>query len=120
MSWDDHARRRAAIKSVLAYAKEHPSAGLPYDLVPEARAQFSSRRELLLALQYDWTQALWARIDLLSLESRDGALLDARKLAERAYAECAERNPVLRRLLDEGRDELGVCVRREEDMLRFA
>ena len=120
MSWDDHARRRAAIKAVLAYAGAHPAAGLPYEQVPEVAAQFASRRELLLALQYDWTQALWARIDLLSLESRDGALLDARKLAERAYAECAERHPVLRRLLDACRDELGPVVRREEDMLRFA
>jgi hypothetical protein len=105
---------------VLAYAQANPAAGLPYEQVAEARAQFGSRRELLLALQYDWTQALWARIDLLSLESRDGALLDARKLAERAYAESAERHPVLRGLLDTCRDELGPSVRREEDMLRFA
>ena len=120
MSWDDHARRRAAIKAVLAYAQSHPAAGLPYEQVAEAREQFRSRRELLLALQYDWTQALWARIDLLSLASKDGALLDARKLGEQAYAECAQRNPVLRALLDAGRDELGSSARREEDMLRFA
>jgi hypothetical protein len=120
MSWDDHARRRAAIKAVLAYAEAQPAAGLPYEQVPEARRQFGSRRELLLALQYEWTQALWARIDLLSLESRDGALQDARRLGERAYAECAERHPVLRSLLDGCRDELGPSVRREQDMLRFA
>jgi len=120
MSWDDHARRRAAIKAVLAYAQVHPAAGLPYEQVPEARAEFVSRRELLLALQYDWTQALWARIDLLSIESRDGALMDARRLAERAYAECAQRHPVLRAVLDACRDELGSSARREEDMLRFA
>jgi len=120
MSWDDHARRRAAIKAVLAYAQANPSAGLPFEQVAAAQAQFGSRRELLLALQYDWTQALWARIDLLSLESRDGALLDARKLGEQAYAECTQQHPVLRRLLDTCRDELGPSVRREEDMLRFA
>jgi hypothetical protein len=120
MSWEDHARRRAAIKSVLAYAQAHPAAGLPYEQVPEARQQFGSRRELLLALQYEWTQALWARIDLLSLESRDGALLDARKLGERAYAESAQRHPVLRALLDACRHELGPSARREQDMLRFA
>jgi hypothetical protein len=120
MSWDDHARRRAAIKAVLAYAQADPAAGLPYERVAEARTEFRSRRELLLALQYDWTQALWARIDLLSLDSRNGALLDARKLAEQAYDDCARRYPALRRLLDECRDELGAGVRREEDMLRFA
>jgi len=120
MGWDDHNRRRAAIKTVLAYAESRPADGLPFEQVPEAQASFQSRRELVLALQYDWMQALWARIELLSLESRNGALLDARELAERAHAECAAKHPVLRRLLDAYRDELGPTVRPEEDLRRFA
>ena len=43
MSWDDHNRRRAAIKSVLAYAEHNPNAGLAYDELAEARATFRDR-----------------------------------------------------------------------------
>jgi hypothetical protein len=116
MSWDDYNQRRAAIKAVLAYAEQHPSAGLPYDLVPQAGANFRDRRELLLALQYDWSQALWARIELLSL---DGGPRDAGDLAKRAWSECSAKHPVLRRLLDEHRAELGPSPR-EQQMLAAA
>ena len=46
MSWDDHYRRRAAIKAVLDYARQHPTAGLPYDSVPEAKQVRDARVEL--------------------------------------------------------------------------
>jgi hypothetical protein len=118
MSWDEHKRRRAAIKAVLAHAEQHPRAGLPYDVLPEAQANFGSRRELLLALQYDWSQALWARVELLSLEVRKYAKLsDAGELARAAWAECAARHPVLRRLLDEHRDELAPFRQRENELI---
>jgi hypothetical protein len=117
MSWDDHYRRRAAIKAVLDYARAHPSAGLPYDHVPAAGREFADRQQLLLALQYDWSQALWARIELLSLAARGPALTDARELGRQAWRETAAANPVLRRLLDEGQAELGPATRREQDLL---
>jgi hypothetical protein len=121
MSWDEHNRRRAAIKAVLAYAQRHPAAGLPYDAVPESRANFATRRELLLALQYDWSQALWARIELLSLDAQKySKLTDAGDLARAAWADCAARHPVLRRLLDEHRDELAPFLGRENDIIASA
>ncbi|HVU91092.1 MAG TPA: hypothetical protein VHC23_02590 [Jatrophihabitans sp.] len=118
MSWDDHDRRRAALRAVLSHAARHPSHGLPFEQLPEVQQEFADRRELVLALQYDWTQALWAQIDLLSHESR--RLADARELGEAAWTACAVRHPVLRRLLDCYRDELGVTTRREDGLLRFA
>ena len=66
MGWDDHNRRRAAIKAVLKHAEANPTEGLPFEQLPEVPANFRSRRELVLALQYDWMQALWARIDELA------------------------------------------------------
>ncbi len=118
MSWDEHSRRRAAIRSVLTYAEKNPAAGLPYETLPEARANFRERRELLLALQYDWSQALWARIELRSLEGgKNSKLTDAAELARSAWADCAARHPVLRRLLDEHREELGPTVAREQDIM---
>ncbi len=122
MSWDDHARRRAALKSVLEHAEKHPRAGLPYDELPDVPAIFRDRRELVLALQYDWSQALWARIELLSLDGgrRSAKLADAGELARTAWADCATKHPVLRRLLDTYRDELGTSVRREQAILTTA
>jgi hypothetical protein len=122
MSWEDHYRRRAAIKSVLTYAAKNPAAGLPYEELAEARASFRDRRELVLALQYDWSQALWARIELLSLDDgrRGSKLIDAGELARTAYADCAARQPVLRRLLDTYRDEIGPSLHWEQDILTTA
>jgi hypothetical protein len=124
MSWDDHNRRRAAIKAVLAYAEKQPAGGLPYEHLAEAAANFSSRRELLLALQYDWSQALWARIEVLSLDGnkrrRRVKLIDAGELARAAWSACATQHPVLRRLLDTYRDELGPAVKREQGIRTMA
>jgi hypothetical protein len=123
MSWDDHNRRRAAIKSVLAYAEKHPTAGLPYEDLPVVPTIFRDRRELLLALQYDWSQALWARIELLSLDGskrRNSRLADAGEIAQAAWTDCSAMHPVLRRLLDAYRDELGPAIRREQDILTTA
>jgi hypothetical protein len=117
MGWDDRNRRRTAIDAVLAYAAEHPSAGLPFEAVPEARASFKDRRELVLALQYEWTQSLWARIELLSLDGgKQGRGVDARHVAKTAWAHCAAKRPVLRRLLDCYRDEIGPSVVREQEI----
>jgi hypothetical protein len=121
MSWDDYRRRRDTINAVLVYAAEHPETGLPFDEVPQVAEHFADRRSLVLALQYDWTQALWARIELLSLESgRNGRFFAADELAEAAWTYCSGKHPVLRRLLDAYRDELGPCVAREQELLRLA
>jgi hypothetical protein len=116
MGWDEHNRRRAAIKAVLGYAEQNPAAGLPYEALPAAHAVFRDRRDLVLALQHDWSQALWARIELLSLNTKS-APKDAADLARQAWAETAAKHPVLRRLLDEHRDDLGLAVTREDDLM---
>ena len=117
MSWDDYNRRRAALRSVLAHAEQNPGDGLPYEYLPEAKANFRSRRELLLALQYDWSQVLWAHIELHSLDPKGRKLTDAKELARTAWADCASKYPVLRRLLDEHRGELGPAIRREQELI---
>jgi hypothetical protein len=104
MSWDDHRRGRAAVEAVLAWAAANPDRGLGFEHLPMVRAVFKDRRELMLALQYQWSLALWARIELLSLDPRNArrraAAPDAGHLARVAWAETAQRHPVLRRLLD--------------------
>jgi hypothetical protein len=55
------------------------------------------------ALQREWSQALWSRIQALSV---DPTIRGASELVRRAWADCAAANPVLRRQLDTRRDEL--------------
>jgi hypothetical protein len=123
MTCDDHHRRPAVITTVLDFAAKNPDAGLPYETLPEVQAQFRDRRELVVALQYEWAQALWGRIELLSLDGSRTARrkpMDADEVARAAYAACAAAHPVLRRLLDRHRDELGPCLRQERDIVTSA
>jgi hypothetical protein len=121
MSWDEHSRRRAAIDAVLEFAAGNPDHGLGYEHLPVVQALFKDRRELVLALQYQWSLALWARIELLSLDPRNARRraprLDAGQLARVAWAETALRHPVLRRLLDTHREELGPTIVQDEQLL---
>ena len=119
MGWDEHKRRRAALKLVLERAERHPNGGLPYDGLPEVRKAFADRSDLVLALQYQWSQALWSRIELLSLDIRRPS--DATELARQAWTHCASANPVLRRLLDAHLSECGRSAdavrEREQDLI---
>jgi hypothetical protein len=119
MSWDEHKRRRVALTQVLQYAQQEPTAGLPWAQLPDVRDVFGDRSDLILALQYRWSQALWSRIELLSMDFRQPS--DASALARLAWTQCAAANPTLRRLLDEHLDECGRSVdavrEREQDLM---
>jgi hypothetical protein len=112
MGWDDFARRRKAIMAVLDYAAAHPSCGLPFTEVPDVPAVFADRYELVLALQYKWRQALWSRLELLSLDGAKSGFVEAKDLVRRAWDECTKAEPVLRRLLDETAAEYSASLRR--------
>ena len=107
MSWDDFKRRRAAIAAVLAYADANPDADLAYTCLPEVSAEFGSRRELILALQYDWSLALWGQIETLSIESDNEPVMDSAKLVKAAWAAATKSHQTLRRLLDKHLNEAG-------------
>jgi hypothetical protein len=124
MGWDDFARRRKAIMAVLDYATAHPSAGLPFDEVADVPNVFANRYELVLALQYKWRQALWSRLELLSLDGARTGFLEAKDLVKRAWDECAKAEPALRRLLDETAGDFGAALRRalsqQDDLITSA
>jgi hypothetical protein len=107
MGWDDFTRRRKAILAVLDYAATRPGSGLPFTEVPDVPKVFADRYELVLALQYKWRQALWSRLELLSLDGAKAGFVEAKDLVRRAWDECAEAEPVLRRLLDAASTEFG-------------
>jgi hypothetical protein len=104
MSWEDCHRRRDAINAVLTYAERHPEAPVPFESLPEVTAVFARRSDLLLALQYDWQQVLWAQVELHSLDTQ-GHPLDASAICRLAWASAAAHRPVLRRVLDQHMSE---------------
>ncbi|MGW4209608.1 hypothetical protein ACWEIJ_16580 [Lentzea sp. NPDC004789] len=87
MGWADHYRRRDALDAVLRDARRDPSAPLIVD--PDV---FSSRDELLLALDHRWQNKLTARMESAALEGP----VDEHLVAARLAAE----EPVLRAVLD--------------------
>jgi hypothetical protein len=97
MTWGDFRRRRAAIEEVLAHVERHPDADLPFESLPSVREYFADRGELLLALQYEWTHAVWAHVSALRL---DPLLQDPADVRREAWRRAAESLPSLRRLLD--------------------
>ena len=99
MSWQDCRRRRDAINAVLTFAERNPGAPVPFDSMPEVQAVFASLGELLLALQYDWQQVLWAQIELHSLDPA-GHPQDAAAVCSAAWDSAVALRPVLRALLD--------------------
>lgn len=100
MSWEDFRRRREAITSVITFAEHNPGAPIPIESMPEVKAVFANRGELLLALQYEWQQLLWAQIELHSLDT-DGNPRDAAQICAAAWRAAAARRPVLRQVLDQ-------------------
>ena len=73
-------------------------------------------RELVDTLQRDWTQRLHERIAQLLCDPRRSQLPPA-TIARVAWAETAQRNPVLRRMLDTHPDLIDPVARRREELL---
>ena len=122
MSWTDFYRRRDAIDQVLAHARRHDDAGLPFEELPAVRAVFGSRAELALALQYKWSQALTGRVSVALADAERAPDVDHVEAVANAWRATARANPVLRRLLDEHEpdDEFRAAVRAEQRMLAYA
>ncbi|MFC4858402.1 hypothetical protein [Actinophytocola glycyrrhizae] len=88
MGWQDFYARRDALNAAVEQGELRRS------------AVFGDERELLLALQYRWTQRLTARLELAELS--DGDPVDA---VGAAWRRTAEDNPNLRALLDAHADD---------------
>ena len=70
-------------------------------------------REEHAALQHQWSQVLWARIEQLAL---DPTITDEGELVRRAWADCAAAYPRLRQRLDAHRDESGPATFRSREL----
>jgi hypothetical protein len=102
MSWTRFYQRRHAMEAALTHATRNPGE-LPYSEHPLVQAAFDSRTDLVLALQYRWTQQLNGRLQL-ALDEADQNDIDRVEAVSEAWARTAEANSVLRRVLDENLD----------------
>ncbi|MEU3271837.1 hypothetical protein ABZ639_13385 [Saccharomonospora sp. NPDC006951] len=105
MSWEDFYRRRDLIDAVLDAAKSG-TAEPPWRAVPAAVREFGGEEQLLLALQYKWSQALGGRLRAEDSgpedagDVRGGGDRDQIDAVARAWLAAARDNATLRELLD--------------------
>jgi hypothetical protein len=122
MSWDDFYRRRDAIDLVLAHARRHPGAGLPFDELSAVRGVFADRDELALALQYKWSQLLTGRVAVALADAERAQDVDHLEAVACAWRTSAARHPELRALLDgyEPDDRFRAASQAEQRMIAYA
>lgn len=106
MGWNDFYRRRDIIDAVLREARRDPHGPLPFAEIDGAKEAFGSEEQLLLALQYKWTQALSGQLRAKAAGPEDSydvpggdddAHVDA---VSNAWLATVRANPALRAVLD--------------------
>jgi hypothetical protein len=104
MSWNDFYRRRDVMDAVLEHARRNPEGELPFAGVPGVEEFFASEQDLLLALQYKWTQALSGRLRAESACPDDAHAepgdLDQVDAVSRAWQSTCAEHETLRAVLD--------------------
>jgi hypothetical protein len=122
MSWDDFYRRRDAIDLVLAHARRHPGAGLPFEELDAVRAVFADRHDLALALRYKWSQLLTGRVAVALADAERGQDVDHVEAVATAWRTTAAQHPELRELLDshDPDDRFRAALHAEQRMIAHA
>jgi hypothetical protein len=124
MSWADFYRRRDAIDEVLAHARRHQDARLPFDELDTVRSVFGSRDELALALQYKWSCLLTGRLAAALADAGRTQETDHVDAVATAWRTTARQHPELRRLLDDhakvGDAEFRAALRAEQRTVAYA
>lgn len=96
MSWKDFHRRREIADAVLRRAARDLEAPLPFAEIPGATELFGNEEQLLLALQYRWSQILGGHLRAVETNT-DEDHVDA---VTRAWRRAERENPNLRAVLD--------------------
>jgi hypothetical protein len=120
MSWNDFYRRRDVLDAVLRQAAKQPDGDLPYTGIPGATEAFASEEDLLLALQYKWTQLLggYLRAEVAGPEDAEdipgGNDTDHVDAVSRAWQRAASDHETLRAILDAHTDSSPALRSRRE------
>lgn len=120
MSWTDFYRRQEILDATVRLAARNPGAPLPLDEVPGAEEHFGTEENVLLALQYKWTQALTGRLraEVADPDDADG-LGDHVDAVTRAWRAVVEEHGTLRAVLDGGFERHASLRRMHEGELRM-
>ncbi|WP_370939272.1 hypothetical protein [Amycolatopsis sp. cg13] len=101
MSWTDFYRRREILDAAVRQARRAPQAPLSLAEIPGAAEEFGTEENLLLALQYKWTQLLsgYLRAEFADPDEADlpGDQVDA---VTRAWRQAQHDHEDLRAVLD--------------------
>ena len=103
MSWTDHYRRQEILEATLRHAGREPAAPLQLAEIPGAEDEFGTEENLLLALQYKWTQLLTGRLraEVADPDDADG-FGDRVDAVTRAWRRTVAEHETLRAVLDAG------------------
>lgn len=122
MSWTDFYRRREILEAAVRHAERAPAEPLALDEIPGAAEVFGTEENLLLALQYKWSQLLggYLRAELADPEDAfaDG-VGDQVDAVSRAWRRAQSKHEALRTLLDNGVQRCAALVPLHEGELRM-
>lgn len=101
MSWTDFYRRQEILEAAIRQGGRNPGEPLPLEEIPGAEDHFGSEENLLLALQYKWTQLLGGalRAEVADPDEADG-FGDQVDAVTRAWTRVRGEHSHLRAVLD--------------------
>src|SRR5262249_27482246 len=122
MSWTDFYRRREILEAAVRHAKRAP--GEPLDLaeIPGSADVFGAEENLLLALQYKWTQVLGGHLRAELADPEDAAaegVGDQVDTVSRAWRRAQSEHETLRAVLDAGLTRYPALLALHEGELRM-
>lgn len=121
MSWNDFYQRRDILEAALRQWGRNPSSPLSLDEIPGATKYFASEEEILLALQYKWTQVLGGqlRAELADPDYAGEELaIDRVDAVTRAWNRAVAEHATLRAVLDAAVDRCPALIPSHEAELR--
>ncbi len=120
MSWTDFYRRQEILEAAIRQGGRNPGAPLPLEEIPGAEDLFGSEENLLLALQYKWTQRLGGalRAELADPDEADG-FGDQVDAVTRAWSRVRDEHSDLRAVLDGALERCPALVPLHEGELRM-
>ncbi len=121
MSWNDFYQRRDILEAALRQAERNPSRPLSLAEISGATQYFANEEELLLALQYKWTQLLGGhlRAELADPDyAGEHAAIDRVDAVTRAWNRTMAGHKTLRAVLDAALESYPALASSHEAELR--
>jgi hypothetical protein len=123
MSWTDFYRRREILEAAIRHAGRAPGEPLTLEEIPGAADAFGSEENLLLAMQYKWSQLLGGHLRAELADPADAAAdtvdSDQVDAVSRAWRRAQSENEALRAVLDGAQERHPVIARQHEGELRM-